>query len=96
MRITNTYSKSNDTLRKWASVILSIGIAINSAIFTAIVYAHGNFVTVREKEDITARLDRIENKIDFLLEAKKLSGEESELYGQTDSGRSKLTGNRSQ
>lgn len=96
MAITNSYGKKQDTLRKWASVILSLGIAVNSAIFTAIVYAHGNFVTVREKEDITARLDRIENKIDFLLEAKQISGEESELYGQTNPGRSKLIGPRSQ
>lgn len=93
---TNQKGKREDTLRKWASVILSVGIAINSAIFTAMVYAHGNFVTVREKEDISARLDRIENKIDFLLEANKISGKESELYGQTNTSGSKLTRSRSE
>jgi len=59
--------KGEKPMQKRVSTILIIGIAVNSAIFTALVYAHSNFITIREKEDIIRRLDRIENKLDKVI-----------------------------
>jgi len=43
-----------------------IGATVAAAL-TMMGYVHSNFVTVREKQTIEYRLERIENKIDELL-----------------------------
>lgn len=47
---------------------ISAFVAIVVAVFTMAAYAHSTFMTVREKQDITSRLDRIEKKVDRILE----------------------------
>ena len=42
---------------------------IVAASISMISYAHGNFVTIREKQDIAERLKRIEYKIDRISES---------------------------
>lgn len=37
-------------------------------VFSLMVYAQSNFITIREKESIEQRLERIENKIDRMME----------------------------
>lgn len=58
------------SMKTWATIVLTIGISLCSGVFAAMVFAQNTYVTVREKEDIVGRLDRIEEKVDILLRQK--------------------------
>ena len=59
---------SQQGIKAWSGLILTCMLAGLSAFLTAFVYAHQNFMTVREKQDLSQRLDRIESKIDHIIE----------------------------
>jgi hypothetical protein len=45
----------------WLSAIIAMALS-------GLGYLHGNFMTLREKDDVIRRLDRIDGKLDNLLE----------------------------
>jgi len=51
---------------QWVSWIIATAVAA----VTMVGYVHANFTTIREAEGIVHRLDRIEMKIDRLLQKK--------------------------
>ena len=59
----------------WLSWIVATLTAAIAGVFTMMSYSHNTFTTVKEttfiEESFTGRLDRIENKIDRILEKGK-------------------------
>lgn len=57
----------------WYTWLITTGIAAILAgvggTFTMMAYVHGNFITVREKQDIIIWLERIDNKLSELIDS---------------------------